>query len=616
MHPLPGADVPSASQDIQDVSPEVGPPAGGARSPAGRYALSLAAWFWLISGALFLMAFVVVLRLTFIDWMELRRADRAVALVEQLRLGLRAVEMASRERGPTNGVLGAEAPTPAPLRASLDEARARTDQAYAAFLQALQQSPRQDGARDSIKVDGFELALRQARREVDALVARPLAEREPRAIRARVEGMIRLIPMLRPSIMRLTDDIQQNMPTLSSTVVGALLAAELRETAGQLGSLLTPALSRQTPLTEDERLAIEHMRGRIAQLHTLLAARVQLGGQAAAERAQARLEHDYFGRADVLVRRMFEIGRHDGHYGLSTAEFAARYVPDMNPILELRDILLDAAHWKGEAFRREQRRDTAVMLGMTGAHIMLIVLALNLVHRRVIQPLGQAAEALEAMKSDRCVPLTVPDRGDEISAVIGGIAALQVQSRRRGELEAERDKLIERLRVQSSTDFLTSLPNRRAFFEAAEAEIARARRHGFGLVLLLLDVDHFKRINDGMGHGAGDLALVSISTVLRQSMRQGDIAARIGGEEFVVLLSHCEREDGLRFAQRLRQSVAAMAVDIGAGLPPLRMTVSIGLADSEAHGLELDVLMKRADQAMYRAKAGGRDRIEVAEAAD
>ncbi len=151
----------------------------------------------------------------------------------------------------------------------------------------------------------------------------------------------------------------------------------------------------------------------------------------------------------------------------------------------------------------------------------------------------QAAEALHAMeRGDLSPPLPEPRSNDEIAAVMGGIEALRRQGRVKADLERERDKLIETLREQSSTDFLTGLSNRRAFFEAAQAEMARARRHGFGLVLLLLDVDHFKRVNDQLGHTAGDLALVAVAGVLNQGMRQGDLVARLGGEEFVALLSY------------------------------------------------------------------------------
>ncbi|MFZ5525700.1 MAG: diguanylate cyclase [Pseudomonadota bacterium] len=576
--------------------------------------LSLAAWFWWISSALFIMAVLVVGRIMFVDWRELRRAEHAVVLIEQLRLGMITAEMVSRERGPANGVLGAEAPTSEALKVSLAQARGRTDQAYAAFAKALREVPQQ-GRRQSIgrQVEGFQTALDQARRRVDAVAALPLAQRKPESIKVAVDGMIRLVGMLRPVVMLVIDDLHEDQPAMSSVVVGAMLASELRELTGQLGSLLTPALSHDAPLSIEERLAIERMRGRIAQLRVLVASRVGVGHVTDTVRqAHARMEQDYFGRADALVTQVLKSGEHGG-YGMSTAQFAARYVPDMNAILGLRDALFDEGRARGEAMHTEQRRTVSVMLGMTGLHIALIVLGLYLMRRRVIKPLGRATEALEAMRDNRCVPLMAPVQGDEISAVFDGIVALQAQHQERAALEAERDKLIERLRVQSSTDFLTTLPNRRAFFEAAEAELARARRHGYGLVLLLLDVDHFKRINDTRGHAAGDRALVALTEVLKHSVRQGDIAARIGGEEFVVLLSHCEREDGLRFAERLRETVSTSLVDLGEGQEPLRITVSIGLADVRSHGVGLDQLLSRADRAMYRAKNAGRDRIEVAE---
>lgn len=560
------------------------------------------------------MAVLVAGRIMFVDWRELRRAEHAVVLIEQLRLGMVAAEMVSRERGPANGVLGADAPQPQALQEALASARGRTDQAYAAFARALRQVP-QDGRRTAIgrQVEGFQTALDQARRRVDAIAALPLAQREPESIKVAVDGMIRLVGMLRPVIMLVIDDLHEDQPAMSSVVVGAMLASELRELTGQLGSLLTPALSLDAPLSVEERLAIERMRGRIAQLRVLVASRVSVGHVTDAVRqAHARMERDYFGRADALVTQLLQSGDRGG-YGMSTAQFAARYVPDMNAILGLRDALFDEGRARGEAMRAEQRRTMAVILGMTGLHIALIVLGLFLVRRRVIKPLGRASEALDAMRDNRCVPLTAPVPGDEISAVFDGIAALQAQHQERTALEAERDKLIERLRVQSSTDFLTTLPNRRAFFEAAEAELARARRHGYGLVLLLLDVDHFKRINDTRGHAAGDRALVALTEVLQHSVRQGDIAARLGGEEFVVLLSHCEREDGLRFAERLRETVSATLVDMGEGQEPLRITVSIGLADVRSHVVGLDQLLSRADRAMYRAKNAGRDRIEVAD---
>lgn len=256
------------------------------------------------------MAVLVVGRIMFVDWRELRRAENAVVLIEQLRLGMVAAEMVSRERGPANGVLGAEAPTSEVLKASLVQARERTDQAYAAFAKALREVPQQ-GRRQSIgrQVEGFQTALDQARRRVDAVAALPLAQRKPESIKVAVDGMIRLVGMLRPVVMLVIDDLHEDQPAMSSVVVGAMLASELRELTGQLGSLLTPALSHDAPLSIEERLAIERMRGRIAQLRVLVASRVGVGHVTDTVRqAHARMEQDYFGRADALVTQVLKSG--------------------------------------------------------------------------------------------------------------------------------------------------------------------------------------------------------------------------------------------------------------------------------------------------------------------
>ncbi|KAJ8134857.1 hypothetical protein OY671_011930, partial [Metschnikowia pulcherrima] len=156
--------------------------------------------------------------------------------------------------------------------------------------------------------------------------------------------------------------------------------------------------------------------------------------------------------------------------------------------------------------------------------------------------------------------------------------ALKQQSEARAASESERDKSIVSSREQSTTDFLTGLPNRRAFFEAAQAESARASRHGFQSVLMSSDVDFFKKINDTAGHAAGDQALKAVAHTSKHSRRQGDSVARSGGEEFVVLSTHCEPDDGWRFAERLREASAAQDIISAEGQPPSRLTVRVGLS--------------------------------------
>ena len=159
------------------------------------------------------------------------------------------------------------------------------------------------------------------------------------------------------------------------------------------------------------------------------------------------------------------------------------------------------------------------------------------------------------------------------------------------------------LKQQAMVDPLTQLFNRRAFFEAAERALKRARVGERRVVLALLDLDHFKSINDTYGHSCGDRILVQFAETLRRNLRPGDILARFGGEEFVCLLPETGLEAGVGLAERLRLAVETSPI----GRDGPSYSVSIGVAeDSES---DLDALVHKADTALYQAKHSGRNRV-------
>lgn len=162
-------------------------------------------------------------------------------------------------------------------------------------------------------------------------------------------------------------------------------------------------------------------------------------------------------------------------------------------------------------------------------------------------------------------------------------------------------------------DALTGAANRRHFEMRAAVEIAEARRGGYALGAFMMDIDHFKRINDRHGHATGDAVLKQLVDVVTLHLRPCDLFARIGGEEFVVLLPGSDHEDSLAAAERVREAVAAGQFEIEGNRIPV--TVSLGvsaLADEDEH---IGPAMSRADQALYRAKAAGRNRALLAEPA-
>ncbi|MEN9629029.1 MAG: hypothetical protein RJA10_2256 [Pseudomonadota bacterium] len=171
-------------------------------------------------------------------------------------------------------------------------------------------------------------------------------------------------------------------------------------------------------------------------------------------------------------------------------------------------------------------------------------------------------------------------------------------------------RAVSQLQRLSDHDALTGVLNRRGLAAHHERERSRLRRGGIGFALLLVDIDHFKRINDDHGHSVGDQALVAVASALRAAMRPGDVVARTGGEEFCVLLADVDPPQALRAAQRLREAVRGEAVVVD-GLQ-LSVTCSIGVAWTADPADGLDALSLRADEAMYRAKALGRDRVVAA----
>jgi diguanylate cyclase (GGDEF)-like protein len=169
----------------------------------------------------------------------------------------------------------------------------------------------------------------------------------------------------------------------------------------------------------------------------------------------------------------------------------------------------------------------------------------------------------------------------------------------------------ERLKELSNTDYLTNLRNRRSFMESAEIELARARRFGSSLAIVMVDVDHFKRVNDGYGHGIGDEILKLVGKVLAQEVRRHDVVARYGGEEFCFLLAETNEEQARVMGERCRERIEAAELMVGGSV--VRVTASVGIAAYPQRAItRIEQLIDLADGALYRAKHAGRNRVATA----
>ncbi len=172
----------------------------------------------------------------------------------------------------------------------------------------------------------------------------------------------------------------------------------------------------------------------------------------------------------------------------------------------------------------------------------------------------------------------------------------------------EHTKELQQLAV---TDELTGIPNRRQLFELGERELIRARRFGHPFSVIMFDIDHFKRINDIHGRHIGDQVLSSFAPIIQNNIRDTDLLARYGGEEFVITLPETDLSAACEVAERIRKTIAE--TPMGTASETIRVTISLGVAEGTAETRSLADLLNAADNAMYRAKQAGRNRIFFAD---
>ena len=232
-----------------------------------------------------------------------------------------------------------------------------------------------------------------------------------------------------------------------------------------------------------------------------------------------------------------------------------------------------------------------------------------------------ALEALRADPSTADLPvILVSGHGDDLTRArsldLGAIDFLQKPYSER-ELRARIERTLRLARRQSQlqalaeTDALTGLANRRAFRSRLALEVKRARRYGTPLACVMVDLDHLKPVNDEYGHEAGDRALTALATVLRQELRETDLGARYGGDEFVALLPHTAAAEGRSLAERIADRLRHTRFEAGGGA--LGLQASFGVAELGPGSPEdaAEALIRDADAALYAAKRGGRDRVAV-----
>lgn len=283
-----------------------------------------------------------------------------------------------------------------------------------------------------------------------------------------------------------------------------------------------------------------------------------------------------------------------------------------------------------DAFLQDFAKNKRYAIAITMASwIMLVMVGVALYYRLVQLPVNRLLTAVQRAQQGELSQTIAASGVRELATLASAFnEMLKNLSWTHGELERSNENLerqvqertseLERLRAnaenQARTDTLTGLANRRAFRELAERALQHIGRSCKPLSLIMLDIDHFKRVNDTWGHPVGDQVLKAVATVLAEHVRSNDIAARVGGEEFVVLLVDTEQGGAHTFAERLR--VAIMDIEVEVPGDRVRLTASFGVAEAVSSETKLDEVLGCADRALYHAKHNGRNRVSVASELD
>ncbi|MDK1389532.1 GGDEF domain-containing protein [Sinorhizobium sp. 8-89] len=524
--------------------------------------------------------------------------------LEEYRLVLDAANHLSAERGPSNIVMSEDpAPTGQGAR-RLAKARARTDAALAR-LAAPSDGPwgLHNHSIPPTMLTNVREQLDVARRKVDRIAPIPRDRVSALEMQDAIENMFQVVDRYQSVIAWRANELVKHDSGLSTPVLIGRMLGELREYGGRLASHLIAPVAVGEKLPLKNVISTRQSQGRILELWTLTEGEPAFDTDGRLSELRRQTEQQFLGKGGSLIEQLIAESRRGETYSLTATELTDRYVPTMKPLEAYRSAFLDAAiaNYNGA-------RNWSLILLLTAALVAAVILAilagLIFVARiHVFGPLMHVHDEVIRLADD-CPQRPASDHAarQEMLRIFNAIDLV------RGRLQ-ERAFLMNQLKAQAETDGLTALTNRRALDRIAQNET----EGGFAdknVSLILIDIDHFKAVNDTHGHLAGDRALIQTAELLRSILRESDVVARFGGEEFAVLVPTTLR-GAISVARKIRIALQNHSFTTPDGLP-LKLTASLGVAHGRRGVDEWQELVAAADEALYRAKADGRNRVRFA----
>jgi len=523
---------------------------------------------------------------------DYRRARQNLRGLEGYRLILDAANLLSAERGPSNSVLGDAGLTDGTLRERLVVFRSRSD----AILEQLSAS----GGVPSHLLTPVKAQLRAGRREVDRVAAMPRANRSIADVQAAIESMFQVVDTFQSVVAWKVAALSLSSPGLAAPVMTGRILGELREHGGRIASQIMAPIAVSQPLQLKHLVDSNRTRGRILELWRLIGDQDVISrGNPLLSTGWRDVERMFFGQGLSMVDGLVAEGRISGKYSMTADEFTVHFVETLKPLERLRGGFLDITLEHFTVLRNGALVTLVVTIAITTIILGILAGLLVAAQRFVFGPLMRAREAVIVLAEDRpTVPYPEPRHATEMRRLFDAIDILR-------DSLAERASLTKKLKQQAETDGLTGLMNRRALDMIGESHTS-SQVMADGACLILMDLDHFKAINDRYGHLEGDHVLRECVRVVRPMLKPGDIFARFGGEEFVILIPGDDLAGAKALAKRIRSVLETNEFVLSDGTA-LIVTASFGLAKGNLGQLAWRRLVEAADAALYRAKSDGRN---------
>lgn len=531
-----------------------------------------------------------------------REAQAEAEELARYEVVLMAVGAISSERGPSNNAMTSG---DSAVIDALRQKRAETDNLLTDMREAYHEELSQKG-RYSKDYALLKAHLRSARAIVDKVAALPPEERNPDMVAMAVHALFRSADNAFNLRDRLGSAIAARTQNLSAEILLLNAAGALREMTGRLGSH-TVLILAGAKTAEDEQAAMNAIRAKLELLwHDL---RLYASAHLKTLEVQAAIEttkRSYFLGSLPYLDKVLHLSA-TGQV-ISAKTFTDRYVRGLKAPDELRSQIIRATIESAQ--RRASDARHALLTGVTSfAMICCLLLGFALAAGRLLfSPLLSARDQILALAADNLDGTHRRLRASrELEEIFDGLAILRRQLLEKKLMEQEQQRLTETLRFLAERDPLTQLLNRRTVEELATVRMRDSDTNDWPLGVLIVDLDHFKRINDTHGHAVGDLVLKATADQMKRTLRSTDVVARFGGEEFLIILDLSDGTQAVEIAERLRRGIAAMTVEHE---PPISVTASIGLCiRMPGTAIEWSEVLATADRRLYNAKAQGRNQV-------